>query len=142
MSDVRTTPRHTLRDWGWYWLPLLGWMALIFYLSTQPDLPGPPDPWLMNLISNGAHFGVYATLACLWWRALSRGRRPGGGILGIAFVATLLYGMSDEFHQSFVPGRDASGMDLLIDAVGAAMAIVVIQLRRRRATSSGNVFDR
>ncbi len=133
MSGIRTARRNTLRDLAWYWLPPVAWMGLIFYLSAQPDLPGPPEPWLAELFSNIAHFGVYAALAYWWWRALSRGKKLDRASLGLAFVVSVLYGISDEYHQSFVPGRDPSPLDVLVDAAGAATALWVA---RRRIKSS------
>jgi VanZ family protein len=118
--------RSVIRYLVWYWLPPLAWMGMIFYLSAQPDLPSPPQPWLQKLLTNGAHFGLYALLALWWWRALSRGRKTLRATLGLAFGLAVLYGISDEFHQSFVPGRTPSLMDVLIDAAGAAVTLGVI----------------
>jgi len=56
-----------------------------------------------------------------------------------AGLTVILWGLSDEFHQSFVPGRDASGWDLLADAVGFAIASCVFAattLRSARAARS------
>ena len=107
---------------AWYWLPPLAWMALIFYLSAQPELPSPPQPLLNTLFEKGGHFVVYALLAWWWWRALTRGGKTTWTGLGLALVISVLYGVSDEFHQSFVPGRTPSLLDLVFDAVGAAAA--------------------
>jgi VanZ family protein len=100
-------------------------MGVIFYLSAQPDLPGPPEPWLATLVSNASHFGVYAILAYLWWRLLSRLRKMDRDALVLALVVSVLFGLSDEIHQSFVPGRDSSVLDLLVDTAGAVTALGV-----------------
>jgi VanZ family protein len=107
------------------WLPALVWMGLIFFLSAQPTLPGFHERWLNKLLSNGGHFGVYAVLALLCWRITRRGRWDGRVALAIAFVCAVLYGLSDECHQSFVPGRDPDVLDLAVDALGAAVALVL-----------------
>lgn len=111
-------------------------MAIVFGLSAQPRLPTGPfanaDKW--------AHAITYATLAAAWLRALAGGRWEGvtvGRALWAA-VAAVAYGVTDEWHQSFVPGRSADAIDLVADAVGAGLAAgglgaCGIMLRRRRA---------
>ena len=96
-------------------LPALLWMALIFFLSAQPKLPGPPDPLLDLLLKKTAHLLAYAVLALLWRRA---GMRP-----TVAWLLAALYGVSDELHQAFVPGRHARVLDVGIDALGAGLAV-------------------
>lgn len=134
MSDVGTTRRDTIRDLVRYWLPPLAWMGVIFYLSAQPQLPTAPEPLMDALLKKGGHFMAYALLALLWWRALSRGKKTDRTTLALAFVIAVLYGLSDEFHQSFVPGRHPSPWDVLIDAAGAAVAVGVIWLMKSRNT--------
>lgn len=115
----------TVRDWlkghprPVRWGLVLGWMALIFFLSAQPDLPHPDSGWLASLFSSGAHLLFYGVLALLLNWALGNG----GWGLALAFGLTLLYGISDEFHQSFVPGRVPDAFDLLCDGLGAALAL-------------------
>jgi len=132
MSDSGTTRRATIRDLVWYWLPPLAWMGVIFYLSGQPKLPAPPEPMLDLMLKKGAHFTVYAILAFLWWRVLSRGKMTDRAALGLAFAVAVSYGLSDEFHQSFVPGRHPGLSDVLIDALGAAVAVGVIGWRNTK----------
>lgn len=103
----------------YYWLPVVVWMGLIFYLSAQPDLPRPDTGWVGELIGVGAHAFVFGVLAVLWARVL----RTRHHALLLAFALTMLYALTDEFHQSFVPGRHADPLDLLYDAVGAALAL-------------------
>lgn len=109
-------------------------MGLIFYLSAQPRLPSPTQAWLAELLADAAHFVVYAVLAFLWWRALSRHYGANRAILAATFGIAVLYGASDEFHQSFVPGRDPSWLDLLLDAAGAAMALWVVNKKNTKDT--------
>jgi VanZ family protein len=121
--------RSTVGGLARYWLPPLAWMGMIYYLSAQSTLPGPSQPLLDTLLKKGAHFGVYAGLAFWWWRALgsARGTAPerlsNGTVLALAFILTVLYAASDEFHQSFTPSRHPSPWDVLIDTAGAATAL-------------------
>src|SRR6476661_6951745 len=111
------------------WLAIAGWMALIFFLSSQPQLPSPPDPWVDLIFKKGAHFTVYAVLAVLFRRALPPSRR----IWALSWVLTVLYAASDEWHQSFVPGRHPQVTDVLIDACGAATGLLIFWWLQRRA---------
>ncbi|MBN1138713.1 MAG: VanZ family protein [Anaerolineae bacterium] len=94
-------------------------MGLIFVLSAQPDLPHPSIGWLDWLLSSAAHLLLFAVLAILWARALGRNRRS----WLVALALTFLYALSDELHQSFVPGRHADPLDLASDALGAVLGL-------------------
>lgn len=115
------------RDWlqrrplFYRWLPLLAWMGLIFFLSAQPDLPHPETGWADLLFSSGAHAFVFGVLAVLWARALGQRKHAWLPALGL----TLLYALSDEFHQAFVPGRTPDALDVLCDGLGAALALAL-----------------
>lgn len=115
------TGRHRLgwRRWPYLWLPLVAWMGLIFYLSAQPDLPHPDVGWVAQLFSSSAHAFVFGVLALLWARVLAGRARA----TFFAFALTMLYALSDEIHQSFVPGRHTDLWDLICDGLGAAMAL-------------------
>ena len=52
--------------------------------------------------------------------------------VGIAFAFAVLFALSDEWHQTFVPGRDGCVRDVGIDVVGAALAAGTLLARRRR----------
>ena len=114
------------------WLAVAGWMALIFFLSSQPQLPSAPDPWADLLFKKGAHFTVYAVLAVLFRRALP----PGRWIWALSWVLTVLFAASDEWHQSFVPGRHPQLTDVLIDACGATTGLLIFWWRQRRTQAA------
>jgi VanZ family protein len=102
------------------WLAPLALMAVTFFFSAQPDLNsglGVVDAIGRKLI----HFAQYALLALLWWRAL-RTRLENRGAALAAFVVTAVYAATDEYHQSFVEGRNGSPLDWAIDSAGAAVA--------------------
>ena len=115
---------------AYYVLPLLAWMGGIYVLSAQPFLPQAPNPWWDLLLKKGAHMAAYAVLAILWWRVLAQ-RCSTRLALGLAALFSVLYAVSDEVHQLFVPGRNGTVMDVGIDACGATIAAVVLWVVRR-----------
>ena len=111
-----------------------GWAALIFIGSSFPNPPGASGgEWQYDL----AHMVEYAVLGALAFVAL-RSYRAAAPVVTLAlgaWVVAVLYGMSDEFHQSFVPNWDASWMDVGFDALGAAVGIGIVGgIRGGRAT--------
>jgi VanZ family protein len=105
------------------WAPPVLYAALIFFLSSQSSFDMlPAGLWDFDKV---IHAVEYAVLALLLFRAT---RSP-----WIAFAATALYGITDELHQSFVPGRNASAYDALADALGATVACAAGTWARRRA---------
>lgn len=111
-------------------LPVL-WMGVIFALSHQPTLPYPPSFNAM-VISTMGHVGVYAILTALLWWALGLAALPGGWRSVLAVAIAALYGVTDEWHQSFVPGRMPDVRDIIADTFGAILAILVIRWLVRR----------
>jgi len=100
-------------------------MGLIFFLSSKSQLPRVFPPGLPPIQDIVGHFTVYAVLAVLLWWALR-----GAGVrhpFVWALVAAALYGASDEFHQSFVPGRNPDIFDLATDLAGAATALLIVR---------------
>jgi VanZ family protein len=116
------------------WAPAVLWAALIFTLSSIAGLPAPPG----GLTDKHAHLITYAVLcACLVWGLTDRApARTTGRIAAAAVVLATLYGASDEWHQSFVPGRETSVLDLAADTAGAVLAAVALRawaiIRARR----------
>jgi VanZ family protein len=113
------------------WAPPLLLMAVIFALSAQPDLNsglGLADTIGRKLI----HASEYALLSFLWWRAL-RTVTSFQPALRAAVAISIAYSVSDEFHQSFVDGRHASPVDVLIDSMGALVAALLLARARQAA---------
>ena len=115
----KTLFRRRLRFWG----PPILWMGLIFYLSSQSQLPTPDKTWLDFLLKKAGHIVVYAVLAWLLVRALVQEGPVQPRHLRLALLLTILYALSDEFHQSFVPGRTARLLDVGFDTLGALLAL-------------------
>jgi VanZ family protein len=113
-------PRKSLTDRGSLWAPPIAYMIIIFTLSAQPD----PVPALTERFwDKTLHFVGYAGLCVLFCRAFAGERVALAAALVCAFVATSAYGASDEFHQSFTPGRSASILDWVADTVGAGLGV-------------------
>lgn len=115
------------------WLPVIVWMAVIFFFSSRPDLPLPSDDFLSQIISTLGHVTVYGVLMALLLRAISGGwRHLKARHIVIAYVVLMAYALSDEFHQAFVPHRTPDPLDLLADFAGATIALVLWKLVARR----------
>ena len=138
-----------------YWVPLVLWMAVIFWASSDSDsgrrgsrLLGPLLRWMMPgvpsatidevifLVRKLAHLSEYAVLAMLAcrlfgiWPGPSDPRRPSRPFF-LAWGFCVLYAVSDEWHQSFVPTRVGSVWDVVIDAAGAGLGLAAVALWRR-----------
>lgn len=124
-----------IRSQWWRIVPAVAWMAIIFLLSSQQQAPDTP------LISDQiaavvAHLVLYGVLAILIaFAATANGRPLTAGTALSAIALAVLYGMTDEVHQSFVPGRDASPFDIIVDLVGATLGVGVWWMVSRRIGS-------
>ena len=107
------------------WAPVLVWAGLIFSLSAIPHLHSGLK--LDFILRKMAHMVEYAVLAALLWRAF-RGSGPfsRAALFALSFSLSACYAASDEWHQSFVPGRQAAVRDVLIDAAGALAACLFL----------------
>ena len=103
-------------------------MVFIFVLSSM----SPHDLPLIGLDDSVMHAFEYGVLAVLLLRGLVGARwvRVNGLVAWLAIVLSTFYGLSDEVHQSFVPGRTAEIADLIADAVGGTLAVGLIWGRR------------
>ena len=130
-----------------YWMPTIVWMAVIFLGATDmlsaahtSGFLVPFLRWLdpqislaaLNAIQFGirklAHLTEYAILAALLWRALRGGTRwqvKMSILFFVAWIACAIFAASDEFHQSFVPSRTSSPIDVMIDVTGALIGLAI-----------------
>jgi VanZ family protein len=102
------------------WLPALMMMGVIFIFSSQFSSALPNFYWADTLVKKGGHVFGYAILAFLYWRALEfRWDKR-----WVAWLLALSYALTDEFHQTFVPGRHPAIWDVLIfDNAGALISL-------------------
>lgn len=119
-------------------VPALLVMALIFWASSQPEGVVPDfgaNDWNVKKLG---HVLIYAALAVAYLHALAPGRRPTWRQGLAAVVLAGLYGATDEFHQSFVPGRGAGLADVGIDTFGAALGVLLGGWLLRRLYSNSS----
>ena len=118
------------------WLPPFMWMGVIFVASAQPTLPSVTGWWDV-LLKKTMHALAYAVLAGLILRAL-RGHWSDDRLTRLVSIGlAIAYALSDEYHQTFVPGRHGNLIDVAVDTVGIAGAMVLdgrrLKARRRGA---------
>jgi VanZ family protein len=96
-------------------------MLIIFMFSSIPSESMPTFGRYDLPVKKFGHAAGYALLAgsIAWGWA-----RYDPKSIGLAWLLTVLYAASDELHQAFVPGRNASLMDIGIDALGALVGLV------------------
>ncbi len=106
-------------------MSLLSYCALIYYLSDQTVLP---VPHFFNMQDKLIHASAYAVMAWLFWHVVH-----GLMSLNLLVVTTILfcslYGISDEWHQSFIDGRQADVYDWLADSLGALLLTLTLWKR-------------
>jgi VanZ family protein len=124
-----------------YWLPAFVVATVIFTLSSMPDFGALEHPFLHES-DKTIHAFVYGLLAVsiLWALEGGFGAVPAVRNLWVAAAAAAVYGITDEFHQWFVPGRMATWQDWAADAVGSMLGVYLIwfllRFRMRRDGSS------
>ncbi len=117
-----------------YWLPLVLYAAAIFIESSFPTPDVVPSlPHIDKLL----HVLAYAVFGALCYRALTAtGARRHRSAIFLSVIMAAAYGISDEIHQSFVPGRSPEMLDVLADAVGGLLGGLGWHRWRARARSS------
>lgn len=113
LHDGNVNVRVALR-----WLAVVGWMGVIFVLSAIPSLASPFESFYDFIARKLAHMAEYGVLTALLFSALRIHTRRNARALLIAATVAVLYAFSDEWHQTFVPGREGSLRDVAVDALG------------------------
>jgi VanZ family protein len=110
------------------WVPVLLWACLIYFLSSIPHLNSGLGKWDF-ILRKGAHIFEFTILTTLLFRAWHRtwNAWPWRRCAAMASLFALAYAASDEFHQSFVPGRGPSAHDVMIDSIGVLLALTTIK---------------
>lgn len=97
-------------------------MGVIFIFSSTPSSELPNYGFWDLLIKKSAHFTEYALLSLAYWHWMGFERKKGW----LAWLLAVLFAATDEFHQSFTPGRHPSLIDVLVyDNLGAMGAFLI-----------------
>jgi VanZ family protein len=104
-------------------------MLIIFFFSSQPSSNLPDFNWLDRIVKKGGHMVGYGLLAVAYWRVFDlKGERR-----WLVWLLCMLYAVSDEWHQSKVPGRHPSAWDIMIfDNFGALISLWLISRHRKQ----------
>ena len=110
------------------WVPVLIWCGVIFSFSSMQINHEAEFSWLDFVIKKTAHVTEYAILYWLTFRAVSqKGKLVDKKYLTYVLVFAFLYAMSDEWHQTFVRGREGTLRDVGFDTLGALISLTQIK---------------
>lgn len=116
------------------WLPSVFMMTAIFVFSSTPSSEMPNYGFWDFLVKKGGHVIGYALLAICYWYWMRFDPKKGW----LAWLLAVLYAATDEFHQSFTPGRQPSVEDVLIyDTLGGLAGLVLTGWLLRRKQKNG-----
>lgn len=115
-------------------IPLLVWCLLIFWLSSRHDIAVSYSFAHEDKLFHAVAYAALGGFFWFWIRAFPTCQPNLAALSGLLFCS--LYGVSDEWHQSFVAGRDASAGDWLADTIGAFLMLAMLS---RRAVTGGEV---
>ena len=106
-----------------FWFPVLVYSGIIFYVSSMPSL----KPTDIAHLDKVLHLIEYAPFGFLLARAITLSGHVSSknAILALVMAGCFLYGLSDEYHQSFVIGRESSFLDVLADFIGGSVGAVL-----------------
>ncbi|MFZ5933134.1 MAG: VanZ family protein [Patescibacteria group bacterium] len=105
------------------WVPAFLWAAVIFLFSSFPTSKTSEIYWQDFIVKKSAHIVEYGIFAILLYRALKNSgvEKKNAGL--IAILLAVIYGATDEYHQSFTPGREPRVRDIFFDTIGSVLAI-------------------
>jgi VanZ family protein len=135
-SSTISKPLGTISYRAVFWPLVL--MAVIFFASSNSTIATPN----VSGIDKFGHFIVYGWLGVLWARVQWVTRLKPLGVWSAVVIASL-YGITDEFHQSFTPGRGVEFADWMADTVGALVAVTIYaRWHGLRRWLEGGLFSR
>jgi len=125
---------------------VVGHASGIWMLSSMSEVGPESDSLVLAILANAAHAPLFGILG-LWLAALLLPEEggwarvtPGAALLVLGLVG--LYGALDEWHQSFVPGRKSSSLDLMTDLVGGASMLWIVAYLGSPSRTEGGLLGR
>ena len=155
-SEAASPPRSDWLTVGKRWLPVVVWASFISWFSTDAfsarSTNSYIDPVLRlffgeltpagfrlahSIVRKSAHLLEYAILGALTVRAQTTpGERPTASTVRWTIVYCALYAMLDELHQTLVPSRTGSGVDVMVDVTGAIIGTLLRTWRSKRSATA------
>lgn len=111
-----------------FWLPFFLWALVIFSFSSYPTIRASELHWKEFIIKKSAHVVEYFIFSLLLFRALINSGVTTGKSIKYTIISAFIYGLSDEFHQQFTPGREAKIRDVMFDFLGSLIFIKTYEL--------------
>ncbi len=108
------------------WGPVFIWATVIFLFSAMTSTKAAEIHWQDFIIKKSAHIIEYGVLAMLLYRAFINSAFSKPTAISTTFFIAVLYAISDEFHQSFTPGREPTLRDIGFDTIGASLSLLLI----------------
>ena len=108
----------------------------IFYFSSLPEISRTGTILLSVWISRGYHFTVFFLFAFFFLAAIIKDKKIKKKHIFLTLIISVIYAISDEIHQLFVPFRDGGIRDVLTDTIGIFMAIIIYLFIRKKTISS------
>jgi VanZ family protein len=110
-----------------YWLPVAVWMGIIFFFSSRPRIPVSESYTISFVIFKTLHLIEYSLLYILLYRAMrNSGSKIQAKFTFQALLVAILYAVTDEIHQVFVPTREGRLRDVAIDSIGISVTAYYI----------------
>jgi VanZ family protein len=126
LGQVKAAPRFATT-----WLPVMAYVALIFTVSSIPQLQAQIPFTVSDKILHALEYALLGFLFARAWSATPPVARSAAAVTLLAIGCAALVGASDEYYQSFVPGKESSVYDFVADAVGACLGQVAFRLLAR-----------
>ena len=122
------------------WFPVVIWAVVIFLFSSHPTSSTSEIHWKDFIVKKTAHIVEYAIFCSLVFRALKGSGMTSKKAAVYALGTSVVYGLTDEYHQSLTPGRDPRIRDVGFDTIGSVLSIYTIWILLPKAPKRFRVW--